>query len=444
MKIEERIKLLSITFGEVKFRKLRNMHIPIAERITLISGHNGIGKSTILGLIASGSGREEKSYFDKPFSSTINEIFHLDPTELEANELAPPWPRITYQIPSQKEVWKNIRITKREIRLRSVSTTATKSPNNTFVGDNEKIPLPTIYLGMLRMLPVGESPEKDIYNTTHKMHADDAKYLKDFINRVIAQTAVQDQAQITSQSIKNTGKKSSHPAYSHNPKSISLGQDSLSCIATAIASFNRIKRELGDQYPGGLLIIDEIDAGFHPHALKQLIDAISNAANSLNLQIIATTHSPLLIEYVHPDSTIRKNQYRTVDKIIYLTDTTSPKFVDWSLDRILSDMSLSPLQNEKKKNIPDIKAYLEDNEAVAFLKGVLGMSRNYKKYYGNGNQKRLQIMSIGIGGSNLINLPKHDAYFKKTLLIVDGDTTIPKNASNAIKLPAEKPKNSKA
>jgi hypothetical protein len=38
-----KIKLNSISFGDVPFRKLKNITIPIADRITLISGHNGIG-----------------------------------------------------------------------------------------------------------------------------------------------------------------------------------------------------------------------------------------------------------------------------------------------------------------------------------------------------------------------------------------------------------------
>jgi len=62
-----------------KFRKLNDITIDIAKRITIIAGHNGVGKSTILGLIANGSElRGHKSYFDKIFQSKFNEIFRLD------------------------------------------------------------------------------------------------------------------------------------------------------------------------------------------------------------------------------------------------------------------------------------------------------------------------------------------------------------------------------
>lgn len=61
------------------FRKLKDIRIDIGERITVIAGHNGIGKSTILGLIANGSElKGYQSYFDKIFQSQFQEIFHLD------------------------------------------------------------------------------------------------------------------------------------------------------------------------------------------------------------------------------------------------------------------------------------------------------------------------------------------------------------------------------
>ena len=73
------LTLEEIEFGEKQFRNLKEIKIPIAKGITVIAGHNGIGKSTILGLIANCSGEQKvKSLFGKTFRSDFQEIFHLD------------------------------------------------------------------------------------------------------------------------------------------------------------------------------------------------------------------------------------------------------------------------------------------------------------------------------------------------------------------------------
>ena len=75
------VKVKSLAFGKPPFRKLGNFNIPFADRLTLIAGHNGIGKSTILGLVANTFGVTErggpKSYFGEPFYANIERIVYL-------------------------------------------------------------------------------------------------------------------------------------------------------------------------------------------------------------------------------------------------------------------------------------------------------------------------------------------------------------------------------
>lgn len=52
----QQIILKSLAIERPAFRKLKDLTIAFAPRITLIAGHNGIGKSTILALVANGSG----------------------------------------------------------------------------------------------------------------------------------------------------------------------------------------------------------------------------------------------------------------------------------------------------------------------------------------------------------------------------------------------------
>ena len=74
------IILKNIEFSTPSFRKLENLKIEIADRITIIAGHNGIGKSTIIGLIANSSGNRTsnpKNYFDTSYQASFHELFHL-------------------------------------------------------------------------------------------------------------------------------------------------------------------------------------------------------------------------------------------------------------------------------------------------------------------------------------------------------------------------------
>ena len=123
------IKILSLDFGPNKLRKLSNISIPIASRLTVIAGHNGIGKSTILALLAHPSGLTNRpvkgtpltyttsantSYFDKTFQANFNEIIHIDPQKDYLEKIGPPKtlcePEVSYLINKSENVVKACRL----------------------------------------------------------------------------------------------------------------------------------------------------------------------------------------------------------------------------------------------------------------------------------------------------------------------------------------------
>lgn len=302
-----------------------------------------------------------------------------------------------------------------------------------------KVPLPTIYLGLARMLPVGETDEAQIQNETTNLHEEDAALIKSFVNKVILNSVDKDSETFTGLSVKNTQKRTKHPPYMHSSLSASLGQDSLSSIASAVASFNKLQREMGEDYPGGILVIDELDAGFHPHAQQKLIKALLSESSRLSLQIIATTHSPRLVELIFQQEETtdnKKTKNKNLNKAIYLANTNRPRIENWSIDGILEDMSLLP---KIKKVIPKperLKIYFEDNQAANFFKCILKMKKDYKTI----NKLQFKVVPIGVGGSNITGLPGYDPYFKTVMLVVDADTDIPTDLKNVLKLPSPKGK----
>lgn len=96
------MKLKKITFDNIGFRNLHNLNIDIADGITVIAGHNGIGKSTILGLIANCSEyTEHKTLFNKAFRSDFSEIFILNYEEdFNSREYGPSTADLIYKLDS--------------------------------------------------------------------------------------------------------------------------------------------------------------------------------------------------------------------------------------------------------------------------------------------------------------------------------------------------------
>lgn len=432
-----KVKVKSLTFGTPPFRKLGNFNIQFADRLTLIAGHNGIGKSTILGLVANTFGFTErsgpKSYFGEPFYANIERIVYLALTEVaEAQKNISSAPVVTACI-NGVEVKKRCAMTHRTVwkRARVVPRTIDKSEDDV-VGQDAKVPLPTIYLGMKRLASAGEAD--DVASTKLEMHDDDSKLMVDFVSAVIHGAELN--TDVTLQTIKGSRKKTAQPGYKmHDAFAVSMGQDSLGSIATSLASFNQLKRNMGDDYPGGLLVIDEMDVGFHPHAIGRLVKALRTYANRLDLQIIATTHSPRLIEVVHPDG---DGNARAPDSVVYLLDTKHPRLApDQSLRAMLSDMVMIP-DDEKpsKKPKPTLAVYFEDDEAAQFCASLIPTAKKnaLSKKYG----VRINWIPLGIGGSHLVNLPGKDPLFMDRVLIVDADTPVPNEATargNTVKLP---------
>ena len=434
-----KVKVKSLKFGAPPFRKLGNFQIDFADRLTVIAGHNGIGKSTILGLIANTFGLTDKggpkSYFGEAFYANIERIVYLALAEVaEAQKDTASGPVVIATV-NDVEVKKRCAMTQRSVwkRARVVPRTIEKADDDT-VGQDAKVPLPTIYLGMKRLASAGEADEKDVQSANFAMHADDCALMMEFMSAVILGTELN--TNVTHQTIKKSNKRTTQPGYPlHDPFAVSMGQDSLSSIATSLASFNQLKRDMGDGYPGGLLVIDELDVGFHPHAIERLVKSLKTHANKLNLQIIATTHSPRLIEAVHPDC---GDNAQAPDRVIYLLDTQHPRLApDQSLRAMLSDMAMLPdPQLPAKKRKPKLGVYFEDNEAAEFCASLIPTAR--KAALGKKYGVSINWIPLGIGGSHLVSLPSKDSLFLDRVLIVDADTTVPKVAAargNAVKLP---------
>ena len=474
------MKLKKISFDEKGFRKLKNIEIPIAPYITAIAGHNGIGKSTILGLIANCSGlsKGEKSFFGKVFQSNFQEAFHLDYFQDYDNyhingtkKADTPKVTVQYHVETNQDgsfIELNkicaVSIQKHAIKERLYKNHMIKVPedkhidpnhsldledfdNNSLSSSSEpliniwrlriiprtqqlpntpeievldeklkgagKMPIPTLYLGMSRMTPIGEFDAELIdKKTIRKMNGEDKNFIVDSFKDVLYFD--ESNNEITAHSFSSSKKSSYLPSFPYHSFTVSLGQDSLSSIVTALASFNYLKRASPQTYSGGILVIDEVDAGLHPRAQEKLINLLHIQARKLNLQIILTTHSLTVIKTI-----LSKNEHpgEKVNDVVYLQDSNFPRIMENpTYTKIKNDMLvLAPLEDKPET----IKLYFEDDEALFFFKQILKYKNiiHDKDYFG----KELELISLSVGCNILLDLHKGDSYFQSVILIPDND-----------------------
>src|SRR5690606_31850560 len=93
-----------------------------------------------------------------------------------------------------------------------------------------KIPLPTIYLGMSRMTPIGEFEDDDISKKMLKnMDEEDKAFIHEVFNKII-RINNKSTVEVVDHDFKGSKKRSKVPNMDFNTLSISLGQDSVSAI----------------------------------------------------------------------------------------------------------------------------------------------------------------------------------------------------------------------
>lgn len=270
------------------FRHIENTEIVFGDRLTVISGQNGTGKSSILGWVAQlcDFKKKNKRLNDEYFKEDFRNVFMFCPVNDYYNNY-----KVEFLF-KNKEINTN---QKKIITTRLLKKTA-KSPQRyrtDFDGRGTAIDFPIIYLGLKRLIPL--ATEKKI---TLKQSLVPIKYTKKFSN-LSKEILLLFDDRISPEAIKSSNKNllaMKTDNYSHLGNS--AGQDNIGQIVSSLLSFEKLKDELADDYSGGILLIDEIDASLYAGSQIKLIDKLYRYAVNLDLQIIFTTHSLEILEHL--------------------------------------------------------------------------------------------------------------------------------------------------
>jgi hypothetical protein len=113
--------------------------------------------------------------------------------------------------------------------------------------------------------------------------------------------------------------------------------------------------------PGLLIIIDEIELGLHEDAQKRFIKELKKVCSDRHVQIIATTHSPIVLKSVPPEARFfvdsHKDDTRFFNEVSHLyaagmlASENSNELDVYVEDIISENIDISLLDNELRKRI---------------------------------------------------------------------------------------------
>lgn len=397
------------------FRALKSVEVEFGDHITVVCGKNGTSKSSILGIaaqifsfekdyakdevlsfrqIAGGSFKSQYSEhfrisekFDVPGSMTVNIELHDGYTDQSATA--------KLELMKRKSTRGNT-LPRPVVRNNSTASGSSNTSRN--------FTHPVIFLSLKRLYPIADRKyEISDFEYLKKHKQEFIKLTNELLNRGSSVATGTD------------GTISSAVAHGDNydHESVSAGEDNAGQIILALMSFRKLKEEYSD-YKGGLLLIDEADAGLFPTAQVNLLKMLDRECKKLNLQVVMTSHSPVLIEYAfeqsqHPYS----RRYRTV----YLSNTYGDVQVmqDWSWAQINADINTKTIAVASGTSLPRINVYFEDKEAEDFFACL--MSRQPIKKF------TTSMSGITLGCNQYVTLIKSKVpeFAEKSIVCLDSD-----------------------
>ncbi|HAR6172074.1 AAA family ATPase [Staphylococcus pseudintermedius] len=415
------------TLSIKKFRKIENQTIHLSKKINVFSGQNGVGKSNLMSLIATSFGKSKSRIGRGSFQPEFYDYFTI-PSEENYRDYYSYIKVVpddqTGDFIQKRHGFKDDSVNGRGIRIiprstnyyssnQKIKTVSQKTNEIYSIGDSARIPLPTIFLSLSRLYPVGETElSKKTIRSRNKLFQNGSikKYIEwyNFVlpgsilegNKVI----ILDKSKIESDGIYIAPKSTTESTQS-------IGQDNLRAIINALVDFHNLKELAPEKYYGGILCIDEVDASLHPSAQLRLLNLLNLLSEELKIQVFLTTHSLTILEKIISWRNMNPKDYN----LIYLIDPIEPKIqYIGSYEALKAD-----LLDERIKHRPNVKVYCED-EVAKFL--IDEFKNAYRTLYPMEEIiDNYEIVPVYLGANQLTKLPEHDSHFNKVGIILDGD-----------------------
>jgi hypothetical protein len=392
------------------FRLLNNIDIKLGKFITAITGLNATGKSTILGLLGHcGELRKPKPLLQVAFKAELSEILKFsEKHDSTIRDLA----TLKFEdVPTialggfPKELQYRSTLQKyRDGRRYRILPKSTQQWHK-----SGKIPWPTLYLGLGRLYPIGESIKVAEERLKGKISDQEKEFILVHIKSILSMQEVPEDFSTASISETNKKKAIGVNTKTYDYLSNSAGQDNLGQILMAVLSFRKLKDYLGSQWYGGLLVVDELDAALHPLAQNKLVDFLYKQAEEIGMQIVFTTHSLGLLDYISRKTDHNDPEGINYCELVCLSNANGPVEIipNPSFDRIYGQLMADYSKSSGRK----IPVFSEDEQSRYFLDKLL------QKY-----SSRITLLNASFGCTNLMKMLSEDVTnFSKYIYVIDGD-----------------------
>ena len=412
-------------FNKIKIKKFRlaeDLELKIGKKLTAICGQNGTMKSTLLGTIAQpfgvGRGRKENDkkekyseclIVNKRFYANLDEIFkfsenydlpgeHQYEIYFDKNHKIVK-DEIIYENPLQVNSQKRHENEKSKKYIRKVTGKARdKGKGN--------IQIPVIYLSLSRLYPIGEA--ENLKGDNLQLSKEEINFLKKNYSEILLsfdEEEYKDNIKLVNKDKISTAGISTK---NYDWKTISAGQDNIGKIILSVLEFKRLKDKYEEEYYGGILLIDELEATLYPGAQKKLIEFLNRVSKNYELKIIFTTHSLEIIEE------LLKNKAYEYDSTLNFLDKSKGKLVNKTEIEFIDvkkNILVQMNSEEKQEEMIKIDIFFEDSEGeYLFKKIVPKVVRSY-----------CNLNPLEIGAKNIALISNKIKQLKDGIVIYDAD-----------------------
>jgi AAA15 family ATPase/GTPase len=417
-----------------KFRAFRKVSFKLGRLVTAIAGRNATQKTTVLGMIGQPFSITQennpmfgcKTIDGYDFKSQFGEKFKFSSRE-QAGEHQ--WKLDLYD-----NIYNHDGEAKSYFTAESISRDKKKGKLRIWNAEDKShkagygfVQIPVYYLSLSRLYPIGE-----VSNTKPldmKLSSEENEYCLLHYKEILHIMDVKGTPSMGVE-VKNTKQKFAGIIdEKHDIFTNSAGEGNITRILLAMCSFKRLKENYSNNYKGGILLIDELDAAVYPYSQKKLVEYLFKTAHEFNVQIIFTTHSPIVLESLITSQHRRqKDSNRDLydGSIIYLEpDPNQIGQIRASninsireFRRCINDMDLTPTMPDTQLHV-----YFEDTVAESLAEYLLKKYNiNYDHYF--------KFQELTLGWTQYVTLLERNAFrIYDSLILLDADVPSKKDYS---------------